>query len=527
MPTSQAGRSINRFASIAAAVLAAAGSTASAQLRVCAWNISGYAGAGARDPNFKIAIFSSYQGRSLNPDVFIAQELNSSTGANAFLAVLNDTAAGSPGDWALAPFVASPDTSLAFYYRTSRVTYLSQTLVLAGGNVNGAPRDIRRYDVRLSGYTSVGSSLAIYGDHMKAGSASDDQARRLIEATAIRTNSNALPAGWHFIFGGDTNIQSSSQAAYQQFVGSQVTNRGRFFDPINTPGSWNNSSTYHFVHTQAPGGNPATAGGMDDRFDFLLLDSGLVDGTGFEYIGNSALAYSTVTWNDPNHSFRAWGNDGTSFNANINTTTNAMVGPAIATALKATADTDTAGGHLPVFLDLRVPAKVAVVTSIDFGQVPQNAAAKQILNVANGGDVTKWTVAGIANLNYSLAASTGFTAPGGSFIAPAGGTGNNHSIVMNTANLGTFNGTVTITSDSPDEPIRIVNLTGEVVGTSCYANCDGSTTAPVLSANDFNCFLNAFAAGDSYANCDGSTTAPVLSANDFNCFLNAFAAGCT
>src|SRR5204863_1848656 len=49
----------------------------------------------------------------------------------------------------------------------------------------------------------------------------------------------------------------------------------------------------------------------------------------------------------------------------------------------------------------------------------------------------------------------------------------------------------------------------------CYANCDGSTTAPVLTANDFQCFLNAFASGQSYANCDGSTINPVLTANDF------------
>jgi hypothetical protein len=60
----------------------------------------------------------------------------------------------------------------------------------------------------------------------------------------------------------------------------------------------------------------------------------------------------------------------------------------------------------------------------------------------------------------------------------------------------------------------------------CYANCDGSTAAPVLNVNDFTCFLNRFAAGESYANCDGSTAAPVLNVNDFTCFLNQFAVGC-
>jgi Concanavalin A-like lectin/glucanases superfamily len=61
----------------------------------------------------------------------------------------------------------------------------------------------------------------------------------------------------------------------------------------------------------------------------------------------------------------------------------------------------------------------------------------------------------------------------------------------------------------------------------CYANCDHSTTAPILNVADFSCFLNAFAAGSAYANCDGSTTAPVLNVADFSCFLNAFAAGCS
>lgn len=61
----------------------------------------------------------------------------------------------------------------------------------------------------------------------------------------------------------------------------------------------------------------------------------------------------------------------------------------------------------------------------------------------------------------------------------------------------------------------------------CYANCDLSTAIPVLTANDFQCFLNSFAAAAAYANCDGSTVNPILTANDFQCFLNRYAAGCT
>jgi probable HAF family extracellular repeat protein len=61
---------------------------------------------------------------------------------------------------------------------------------------------------------------------------------------------------------------------------------------------------------------------------------------------------------------------------------------------------------------------------------------------------------------------------------------------------------------------------------ACYPNCDGSSVAPILTANDFQCFINQFASAASYANCDGSSVAPVLTANDFQCFLDRYAAGC-
>jgi hypothetical protein len=69
----------------------------------------------------------------------------------------------------------------------------------------------------------------------------------------------------------------------------------------------------------------------------------------------------------------------------------------------------------------------------------------------------------------------------------------------------------------------------------CYANCDGSTAEPILTIDDFICFVNEFALAHAlppsqqithYANCDGSTTQPVLTVNDFVCFINEFAQGC-
>jgi hypothetical protein len=77
-----------------------------------------------------------------------------------------------------------------------------------------------------------------------------------------------------------------------------------------------------------------------------------------------------------------------------------------------------------------------------------------------------------------------------------------------------------------DAVVQNVGPDGALGAVACYANCDGSTVAPVLNVLDFNCFINRFSAGESYANCDGSTVAPVLNVLDFNCFINTFVAGC-
>lgn len=66
---------------------------------------------------------------------------------------------------------------------------------------------------------------------------------------------------------------------------------------------------------------------------------------------------------------------------------------------------------------------------------------------------------------------------------------------------------------------------------NCYANCTGGTAVPVLTAEDFQCFLNAYATGcldplNCYANCDRSTATPFLNVNDFQCFFNQYAIGC-
>ncbi|MFO0832218.1 MAG: PKD domain-containing protein [Phycisphaerales bacterium] len=463
-----------RPAALTAIALCALAGTASAQLRIAAWNISNYTGADrAADIQTAVYAVNAANGLSFRPDVIAVQEIVGAAALSTLVNVLN-TAPGSPGDWAAAPYLDDPnyvDTESSFVYRTSKVQLLASVVIAnADGTTTDQPRSTYRYDFRPLGYTSAGATIGIYSVHLKAGSASSDNDRRFIETTRIRNNATgtdtngpgtALPAGYNFIMAGDTNMQSNTQTSYVALVGSQANNAGRFFDPINSGGSWNNNSAYRFIHTQDPAN--AGGGGMDDRHDQMLCSAGLLDGQGLSYIGNSALSFSTATWNDPNHSYRCWGNDGSSYNVGLTTTGNSMVGAAIAQALINCAT--TAGGHLPVYADFRVPAKVSAdAVTLDFGTVTQGSAAPvRTLTVSNAGNVTLWGANGIDTLNYSLGSAAGFTIPTGAFSDAAGGAGNAHALSMSTATPGIKNTTFTITSDDPDQPARVVNLVGTVV----------------------------------------------------------------
>lgn len=314
-------------------------------LRVATWNVTNYTGSD-RAAAIQNAVYGTFGGRTFRPDVLFAQEIQSVGAANTFRNLLN-SASGSTGDWSVifGSLTGTSNTSdTAMFYRSSRVTAYSPVLVAAAAGTAGNPRDSWRFDFSINDNSASGEILSAYNVHMKSGTSSDDLARRQVEANAIRNNANGLSANHQILLVGDTNTQSSSQQAYQTLTGTGGA--GRFFDPINTPGSWNGNGAFRFVHTQDPSGN----GGMDDRHDQILMGGGLGDGVGTEYLGSFGTAYSTTTWDDANHSYRVWGNDGTSFNTSLTVAGNAMVGSSIAQSLVDVAG--ATGGHLPVFADL-------------------------------------------------------------------------------------------------------------------------------------------------------------------------------
>jgi probable HAF family extracellular repeat protein len=129
-------------------------------------------------------------------------------------------------------------------------------------------------------------------------------------------------------------------------------------------------------------------------------------------------------------------------------------------------------------------------------------------SAAPGDHAFLWTSAlGMVNLNTYLP-SLGLDLTGWTLTSATGISADGSAIV----GYGTFNGA--------DRAFLVRGYS------ACYANCDASTTAPMLNIADFTCFFQKFATGDSYANCDGSTAAPRLNVVDFTCYLQKFAQGC-
>jgi endonuclease/exonuclease/phosphatase family metal-dependent hydrolase len=396
-------------------------------IKVMTYNLLDY-GSG-REAQFKTVLSAA------QPDVLSVNEMVSQAAATYFLDnVLNG--AGGPGGYSLATFQADGTLNNALYYRGATITY-------AGSSdhtyLPTSPRITDRWRLGL-----VGGNVPFYVYTMHLHST--DQTSRLTQCTAVRTNMNTLPAGTNFLVCGDFNLDSSTEASYQQLVGSQSNNNGRVWDPINQPGNWASNYAFRAIHTQCthldnPGAPPGSVGGgMDDRFDFILISTALQDGAGFDYLTGT---------------YKPFGNDGNHYNVDINDPPVIPEGSAVADALHGASD------HLPVVLELTAPAIISVPLSLPYGTMLIGASSpdnQRVLDVQNAASPPS------IDLTYTFTTvPSGYTVVGGNgpFTLTAGAI-RHHTITLTTAATGFFNGNLVITNNSATSP-KYVALSGKIV----------------------------------------------------------------
>lgn len=403
--------------------------------RVVNYNLLNYPGTtlAVRQPYFRTIM------GPLGPDVVVTQEMASAAGVDSFRTnVLNVL---QPGEWASAPFTDGGDTDNGFFYRTSRVQFVSQRAFYVSSDLL---RYVNEYRLRPAGYTSAAADLYFYSVHLKASSGGTNEQWRLREATGLRDTLNRLPPGSHVIVMGDYNMYSGNEPALLKFLESQADNDGRLYDPLGLQGmSWQDNAAIAIHHTQCPSttayrpSGGYAGGGLDDRFDLFLSTLNMNDGDGYELLEST---------------YKAVGNDGLHMNKAV---TDAPISPAdtaYARALWWSSD------HLPIRVDLVLPSRASVPLALAFGTVITGATALQSLGVENGSSAAD----SIDALTYSYAAPAGFSAPGGTMNVPEGGASSD-ILGMDTATPGVKGGLLTVTTDDPDNPSIEVALSGTVL----------------------------------------------------------------
>jgi hypothetical protein len=261
----------------------------------------------ARNPYFR-TIFENIQ-----PDILIVQEIVSQAGVDSFLSkILNQS---SPG-YAAGTFINGNDLDRALYYKSNIFTFISNT------PIQTTLRDINEFRIR---HNASGDTLIIFAVHLKANV--EDSLARAAEVDSLRKRTNALPLNSNYIVLGDFNIYGSYELAYQKLKNQSLP--GYFVDPLNITGTWNNSSyaQYHTQSTRTRAFGDGATGGLDDRFDMILMSPAIMNSGGISFVPGTYFAF---------------GNDGNHFNDSINRSPNTAVGQLVANALHYATD------HLPV-----------------------------------------------------------------------------------------------------------------------------------------------------------------------------------
>jgi hypothetical protein len=224
----------------------------------------------------------------------------------------------------------------------NQVFYNSQKLILLDHYAimtNYRDIDIYRFEYNIQGpHEPVYLNCVIA--HLKAGNSSASE--RAYETGKLMNYLYDINASGNYTMSGDFNVYSSSEQAYQNLLFDPDWDI-RFYDPINTMGAWNNNSYFSDVHTQSThtSGDCFSGGGMDDRFDFILISDEIKNGDDkMEYINGSYIAL---------------GQDGNHFNKSlVESPNNNSVPNNVLQALYNMSD------HLPVVMELLVEKDLGI-----------------------------------------------------------------------------------------------------------------------------------------------------------------------
>ena len=209
------------------------------------------------------------------------------------------------------------------------------------------PRDTDVYELYLKTPSlAAGDTIKLICivAHPKAGQGYEASRRALMQIAMDYLNQH-YPNDNALIMG-DFNMYSASESGYRLLTQSYSNPEVCFVDPVATiggVGEWSNNTQFAPFHTQSTrsySDECFSSGGLDDRFDFILM----ADEIKFSY---NHLRYV-------NNSYKAVGNDGHHFNMSVDQGYNTAVPANVAEALFDCSD------HLPVTMKIAVDVHLGV-----------------------------------------------------------------------------------------------------------------------------------------------------------------------
>lgn len=298
----------------------------------------------------------------VQPDLLMLQEVRNGSSLNL---IINSSFSNVPGNFEASTFVPNQSSSFALNQLQHAVIYNTQVFGLADEYLRTTHlRDINVFKLYFQedALAEGGDTTFVYAfvTHLKAGQGSNNEQERLSMIEVFVDELSNIPPESYVLFGGDLNLYSSSEPAYQLILNQN--NPIVFEDPISAPGNWGaNSYPFREVHTQSTRESTifddGSGGGVDDRFDFILVSTNLKS-------PSSPVRYKTG-------SYKALGNNGTCHNQSITEcAVNNDVPLSILRAMYYFSD------HLPVVMELELDFDLSI-------QHPQNSVSTAQVFVFN------------------------------------------------------------------------------------------------------------------------------------------------
>ncbi len=226
------------------------------------------------------------------------------------------------------------------FFNKNKLALHEQTKVVQDVNGNDLTRAIDvctfYYKDELLSEVQDTTFFHVLAVHLKAGSSTSDIQSRDLETEAAMDHIISKMKPGYFLIAGDMNMKNSNEQAFKNLTESAAGDH-KFYDPIDELGSWNSNSSFAHVHTQSTRSSNTnngcfSGGGMDDRFDVILVSGQVLEDTGkVSFVENSYVAV---------------GQDGNHLNQSVSAGGNSSVPSSVLVALYEMSD------HLPVQMDL-------------------------------------------------------------------------------------------------------------------------------------------------------------------------------